>query len=77
MERFGGIAAKETAATAKTTTAIGDSENDLAVTFRESGRIVVGKKVLDPGIERNKGASINDVRKHFGFFDPLPPLSAN
>ena len=23
------------------------------------------------------GASINDVRKMFGFFDPLPPLSAN
>ena len=23
------------------------------------------------------GASINDVRKNVGFFDPLPPLSAN
>ena len=25
----------------------------------------------------HRGASINDVHKHFGFFDPLPPLSVN
>ena len=25
----------------------------------------------------SKGASINDVRNNFGFFDTLPPLSAN
>ena len=51
MAEFGGSATeKRTAAT--TTTMTPDSEKYVAVTFRESGRIVVGKKGI--GFENNR-----------------------
>ena len=39
--------------------------------------IRIGRRGEDSAQKRGNGASINDVRKIFGFFDPLPPLSAN
>ena len=38
---------------------------------------VIFKLSRSLGISPYKGASIYDVRKIFGFFDPLSPLSAN
>ena len=35
------------------------------------------RHILHFNVDYSEGASINDVRKNFGFFDPLPPLSAN
>ena len=35
------------------------------------------RHILHFNVDYSEGASINDVRKNFGFFYPLPPLSAN
>ena len=46
----------------------------LSARFEREIHIYVNEK--EAGRAEGKGASRNDVRKIFGFFDPLPPLFA-